>query len=279
MMQNLKLRSFLCKMGFAQLVLVFSLCCNPAFAKTYSFFLVHGALLTHQSWHAVQESLSQAGYSSTAFNVPGRSEDSTDPAQITLTLAAKRACEAARSLPQDLIWVGHSQGGAIITQSLQFCPERIAALVYVAAVVPLPHESPFQELTQEEDWNFSQCATYDPIKKVFVFNPKGPIHEMFMSDLTKDQARKALSYFVSEPSEIGAGVLEYPLDSLLTKPKFYLETLQDKIIFPKTQKKYQAKTHFQKVYQLNASHSPFLSQPKVLGSILTSIADHELQAR
>jgi pimeloyl-ACP methyl ester carboxylesterase len=242
-----------------------------SYADSPSFFFVHGALLTSKSWEQVQHHLMKEGIASTAFNVPGRQSDLTDPGQITLELAAKKACDAAQKLSRQLIWVGHSQGGAILNQALKICPDLITALVYVAAVVPLPGEGPFQELTPEEDKNFNQCASLDPDRKLYRIIPNGPLHEMFMHDLPKEEATYALSQFVSEPSEIGAGILSFPIESLTSKPKFYIETLQDRIIFPNTQRKYQRKTNMKKVFQLDTSHSPFLSQPKQLGSLLKLI--------
>lgn len=237
-----------------------------------TFILIHGALFTSQSWIAVQSQLQNAGYNIVTVDVPGRAGDGIPPAQVTLDQAADKVCKVAALQKGKVILVGHSQGGAIITQALNNCAPKIKALVYVAAVAPLNGEMTFQDLSQQDNDNFDKCAFLDSEQKVFKINDKGPIKEMFMADASADAAQRAIHNMVPEPSSLGEATLHYPEAVFNAMPKFYLETLQDNIISPASQEKIINKIHPRKIYTLNTSHSPFLSQARLLSQYLIEIA-------
>src|SRR5690606_27409356 len=111
---------------------------------------------------------------SVTLDVPGRAGDPTSPKDIDLTLAAKRVCQVVNLQSEPVILVGHSQGGALITQATEFCGDRIRALVYVAAVLPLSGETAFQALNPERDTGFGKCAEFDPTARLFRLKKDGP---------------------------------------------------------------------------------------------------------
>jgi len=79
---------------------------------------------------------------------------------------------------------------------------------------------------------------------------------------------------VAESFRLGDEALQYNQSIFNSIPKFYIKTTQDKIISPATQDKYIAREHFQKIYSLNSSHTPFVSQPHKLGRNLDEIAHY-----
>src|SRR5437763_179903 len=88
--------------------------CSMVNATTLShptFVLVHGALLTSNSWIAVQSQLQNAGYNVVTVDVPGRAEDGVKPDQVTLDKAAEKVCKVASLQVNSVVLVGHSQGG------------------------------------------------------------------------------------------------------------------------------------------------------------------------
>lgn len=239
-----------------------------AAAPAPEFVLVHGALFTGQGWIKVQEELKLLGHDSLAVDLPGRAGDRTPPAEINLHTAVQKLCAELKRLPAPVTLVGHSQGGAVITQALAACPARIKALVYIAAVVPKNGELPFDRLSQKDNEMFERCATYDEPAKLYRVNFNGPLWQAFMGDVPKVEADRWTATMVSEPSEIGGTRLEYPVEAFERTPKFYVETLRDLIISKETQQKIRQGVVFRKTYTLDASHSPFLSQPRAVARIL-----------
>src|SRR5258708_39155095 len=52
-----------------------------------------------------------------------------------------RVCEVLAAVSEPAFVVGHSMGGIVATQAAARCPERVAALVYVAAFLPKDGQS------------------------------------------------------------------------------------------------------------------------------------------
>ena len=95
--------------------------------------LVHGAFADSSSWDQVIDVLLDAGHPVIAVANPLRG------------LAADAACvsDHLRSIEGPVVLVGHSYGGAVITNVYPEAAE-ILGLVYVAAFAPLPGDSCFE---------------------------------------------------------------------------------------------------------------------------------------
>jgi pimeloyl-ACP methyl ester carboxylesterase len=95
--------------------------------------LVHGAFAESASWDQVIDRLVDAGHSVIAVANPLRG------------LAADAACvsDHLRAIEGPVVLVGHSYGGAVITNVDREAGE-IVGLVYVAAFAPLPGDSCFE---------------------------------------------------------------------------------------------------------------------------------------
>jgi pimeloyl-ACP methyl ester carboxylesterase len=95
--------------------------------------LVHGAFAESASWDQVIDRLVDAGHSAIAVANPLRG------------LAADAACvsDHLRAIEGPVVLVGHSYGGAVITNVDREAGE-IVGLVYVAAFAPLPGDSCFE---------------------------------------------------------------------------------------------------------------------------------------
>lgn len=87
--------------------------------------LVHGAFADASSWNPVTERLQQYGHRVVAVANPLRGLPH-DSAHVAARLAAVRG---------PVVLVGHSYGGAVITQAAATAP-NVKALVYVSAFIP-----------------------------------------------------------------------------------------------------------------------------------------------
>jgi pimeloyl-ACP methyl ester carboxylesterase len=244
-----------------------------SFRAHSTLLLVHGALFNSSGWLATQSYLQNAGYNVVTVDVPGRSNDRIDPKTVTLDMAANKVCKVAKLQSDKVILVGHSQGGAVITQAIDQCSDKIKALVYIAAVVPENQESVFQSLSQQDNDNFNLCGDVDEEKGVVKVNYQGPLQQMFMSDVSEQYARVAINNMTDEPLKIGDSVLHYSTSIFKNMPKFYIHTQYDRIISMPTQKMIVAKFQYNKIITLPTSHSPFISQPAILAKSLTKIVD------
>jgi pimeloyl-ACP methyl ester carboxylesterase len=246
-----------------------------SFLAPVTFILVHGALCTSSGFEGLKKDLELRHQNVVTVDVPGRNGDGIDPTKITIQTAAKSVCNAIAEIPGDVILVGHSQGGAVITQASGDCGERVRGLVFMAAVAPLSGETAFDGLNPDRDSNFNKCVRVDAERGLFVLNKNGPLEQSFFQDLraiNPELADAALASMVSEPISIGTTKLSFDQNAYNKRPKFYIEALEDQVVSIETQRSYQKKIQFTHIYGLKTGHSGFLSQPKAMGDILLKIA-------
>jgi len=61
---------------------------------------------------------------------PGRGEDKTPVPEISLGSYTDRVCWVPDSHAEPVILVGHSSGGAVISQAAEYRPDKVELLVY-----------------------------------------------------------------------------------------------------------------------------------------------------
>ena len=105
------------------------------------FVLVHGGFSGAWIWLPLIDSLKAAGHLVEAFDLPGMGDDRTSRSGVSLDSYASRVCEVLAAVSEPACVVGHSVGGIVATQAAARCPERVAALVYVAAFLPKDGQS------------------------------------------------------------------------------------------------------------------------------------------
>ena len=238
-----------------------------------TIILVHGALLTSNIWMPVQSYLQNNGYNVVTLDVPGRADDGISAKESSLLLAANKVCKVVNLQTGTVLLAAHSQAGAVITQATRQCGARIAGLAYIAAVVPRSGEKAFDMLSSQDGENFDKVTRLDNAAGVYQINYEGPLKAMFMDDANETQVKRAINNMVPEPIRLGDETLQYDQAAFDTIPKFYIQTTMDKIISPDTQQKFILRNKFKKIYTMKTSHSPFISQPKLLGQYLGEIAD------
>ncbi|MBL8336423.1 MAG: alpha/beta hydrolase [Rhodoferax sp.] len=107
------------------------------------FLLVHGAWHGAWCWRAVVPALVQAGHRVHALTLTGLGERAhLLHAGIDLQTHIQDVAQAIEAEEmQQLVLVGHSYAGMLVTAIADRMPERLSHLVYVDAVVPKPGES------------------------------------------------------------------------------------------------------------------------------------------
>jgi pimeloyl-ACP methyl ester carboxylesterase len=106
------------------------------------FVLVHGAWHGAWCWKRILPGLWSAGHRAFAVTLTGTGERAHQlSSNVTLrTHADDVAAVVEAEELRDAVVVGHSYAGMVITALADRMPDRIARLVYLDAVVPLPGE-------------------------------------------------------------------------------------------------------------------------------------------
>ena len=243
-------------------------------AAPQTYVLVHGAWQAPYVWDSVQADLSKSGNKVIVVELPGHGSDTTPPHQLSLDVYRDKVIDAISKADSNVILVGHSMGGMVITQVAEKIPSKIRKLVYIGAFLP----SSGQALT---DLSFS-----DPGSKL------GPLLIPSADQLTLDVKRDSLTYlFIDDGSEAAkqqvlnnyraepaipfTGKVTLTRENFGAVEKVYIRTLQDKVISPGLQDRMIAGAGIKTIYSVNTSHSPFLSRPHELSDLLLKIGKKE----
>jgi len=163
-----------------------------------TFLLVHGSWQGAWCWDGVRAYVEARGHRVLAPILPAHADPSESVGGITLAdyvTTAEAALETADEQP--VVLVGHSFGGAVITQLADRCSDRIAQLVYVAAFVPRDGESVGDLLPSEFRAGLEQLAAARPDRAVAL--PWELWRSSFMQTGDEPTARRAYARLVPEP--------------------------------------------------------------------------------
>lgn len=243
---------------------------SPATADT--FVIVHGAFQNAQSWDAVSESLKAKGH--TVFNVdlPGRNAQGAEAKAVSIAQYAETVGAIVKSQNQPVTLIGHSFGGITISLVGAAMPEKIKKLVYIAAYVPVSGDSMQSLASGDKDNGFTQ--------KSFVVSPD----YSFATILDEDRVRLFINDGKPEQQKVVAeSMLREPLGPIATKveiaqdkfgkiPKAYIRTSMDKTVSPTIQNMLIQRAGIKNVADIQAGHSPQVSQSAKLSDLIASIS-------
>jgi pimeloyl-ACP methyl ester carboxylesterase len=217
--------------------------------------LVHGGFVDGSGWRGVYDLLEQDGY---RVSVVQNSTLSLDD-----DVAATRLIIDEQAGP--VVLVGHSYGGAVITQAGNH--EKVIALVYIAAFAPDRDESVNTLIA-----NPPPGAPVPPIlppRDGFLFLDREKFHASFAGDLPADLAAFMADSQVPWGVNALAGVVTEP--AWRTRPSWYLVTTEDRMIPPAAQR-FMSQRAGSTVVEAVGSHSVYVSQPGATTALIKQAA-------
>ena len=217
--------------------------------------LVHGGFVDGSGWAGVYKALKRDGYTIAVVQNPtiSHADDVADTKRVV----------ASQNGP--VVLVGHSYGGAVITEAGNH--PNVAALVYVAAFAPDKGES--VETLIKDPPPGAPVPPILPPQDGFLFLDRGKFAASFAADVNPDDAA-----FMAD-SQVPWGVPA--LSGTITeaawrkKPTWYLVATEDRMIPPDAQRA-MAKRAGATVTEVKGSHSVYVSQPQAVASFIEKAA-------
>jgi pimeloyl-ACP methyl ester carboxylesterase len=216
--------------------------------------LVHGAFVDGSGWKPVYDILIRAGYHVSIV-------------QETLITFEGDIAAVNRILDiQDgpSILVGHSYGGAIITEAGNNA--HVAGLVYIAAHAPDKGES-------EADNGKRYPSAYKSLIKGpdgFDFINPSMFYQDFAADLPKHLAEFMGNAQTPTADKVFHAIIQNPAWTI--KPSWYMVAQSDRIINPDLERVYAKRAKSHTVEVSGASHSVYESHPKEVARLIMDAA-------
>jgi pimeloyl-ACP methyl ester carboxylesterase len=217
--------------------------------------LVHGGFVDGSGWEGVYSTLRKDGYSVSVVQNPTLSH--ADDVAVT-----KRAIDAQS---ESVVLVGHSYGGAVITEAGNH--PNVAALVYIAAFAPDAGESVNTLIADPPPG--APVPPILPPQDGFLFLDREKFHASFAADVDAEKAAFMADSQVPWGVDALGGTISEP--AWRTKPSWYLIATEDRMIPPPAQQMMSGRAG-STVEEVAASHSVYVSQPAAVAAIIEKAA-------
>ena len=224
-------------------------------SSTPTVILVHGAFADGSCWGRVITRLQAEGLTAVAVQNPLVSLDD-DVAHV------QRAIDRTKG---PVLLVGHSWGGAVITQIGD--QERVKGLVYVAAFAPDAGQSPNDTLKP-----FPPSAGLSGVSvdkgRFLTLTPEGMARN-FAQDLAPEEA--ALLAATQGPVAAACFATRVTAAAWKTKPAWYIVATQDRMLPPDFLRATAARIGARSV-EVESGHAPHLSRPDAVAAVIVEAA-------
>jgi len=217
--------------------------------------LVHGGFVDGAGWQEVYKLLKKDGYNVSIVQNPTIS--------LADDVAVTRRVLATHSGP--VILVGHSYGGAVITEAGN--DPKVAGLVYIAAFALDDGES-VSSLIKDPPPG-APVPPILPPQDGFLFLDKAKFAAAFAADV--DAERAAFLADSQVPWGVEALTGSVSKAAWKTKPSWYLIATEDKMIPPPAQG-FMAKRAGSTVVEVAGSHAIYESQPSAVAKLIETAA-------
>jgi pimeloyl-ACP methyl ester carboxylesterase len=229
-------------------------------AKT--LVLVHGAWHGSWCWQRVVPLVESRGIAVRAVDLPSTSAHTT--VENNLSGDAAAVGKVIDDIAGEVVLCGHSYGGMVISHELAGGHPRVAHLAYLCAFVPSRGESLFGiGGGKPAPWirTDERRMTLPDLSRAA---------EVFYADCESDTQQWAIGQLRLQPSAPFEEAV--PVPAWEKVPSTYIVCVQDRALPEDLQRNVFA-TRTRATRELNASHSPFLSQPTQLAELLAAIVE------
>jgi pimeloyl-ACP methyl ester carboxylesterase len=217
--------------------------------------LVHGGFVDGSGWESVYQILKEDGYNVSIVQNPTISLEDD--------VAVTRRILAAQDGPA--ILVGHSYGGAVITEAGN--DPKVAGLVYITAFAPDKGESVATLIKDPPPG--APVPPILPPQDGYLFLDRAKFPASFAADVDAEKAAFMADSQVPWGVEALSGKISEP--AWKTKPSWYLIVTDDKMIPPDAQR-FMSRRAGSTVAEVKGSHAIYVSQPKAVAALVEQAA-------
>ncbi|EHI14235.1 alpha/beta fold hydrolase [Mycolicibacterium thermoresistibile] len=223
--------------------------------------LVHGAFSGSWVWDQVVAELASCGVQARTVELSSRKPDGT------LARDAHVVRDALKQFDQPAVLVGHSYGGAVITEA-SADNDHVAHLIYVCAALPQAGESVSDVLARDPDPQGDLAPALEVREDGTATMKRDAARQALFNDATEEQ-------FESVVDKLGPhamGTLSEPVTGLgwQQHPATYVIALRDQMFSVALQEEFAS--HVGTVAKIDTGHGPMATRPAELAEIIATAA-------
>jgi len=228
-----------------------------------TYVLIHGSWHAAWCWYKITPRLEAAGHKVVAPDLPGHGRDRTPPNQVTLQDYMDVTTGILDAEDEPVVFVAHSRGGIVASETAELRPGKIRTLVYVAAylcpggetIIPLFLSDTDSLVPANLDVNGDEG--WDMLRR--------EAHRAALyADCSDDDVALAASLLTPEPSGPTHTPLTTTDENFGRVPRVYIELTQDRAVSWSLQQRMCTAMPCEDVLAVEASHSAYFSKPDEL---------------
>jgi pimeloyl-ACP methyl ester carboxylesterase len=219
-------------------------------------------------WHKVKPIMEQQGARVIAYDLPGHGERSSRREGVNMSAYINDVLSfiAGNNL-RDIILVGHSMSGIVITKAAEEVPERIRHLVYLAAVVPRDGDALIDLLTRERQESLRKLEG----KALELFCPIDALRPGYFTDQAGEEQDFYLRQLTPQPLAVFFEKIPLRRFYSLKIPRTYILGARDKALPPGLTRRFAERLHVKPI-EIDAGHDMMVVEPEEVAGILLGIA-------
>lgn len=235
-----------------------------------TYILVHGAWQAPYVWETVKTDLIKKGNKVIVVELPGHGYDKTPTYTLSIDVYRDKVVELISKENKKVILVGHSMAGMVISSVAEKIPDRISKLVYIGAFLPSSGQA-LTDLAYSDPDSKLGPALVPSSDQLTLDVKRESLLDLFIHDGTQAEKDLVVSNYRAEPAIPFTNKVILTSENFGVVEKVYIKTLQDIVISPGLQDRMIAEVGIKAIFEVNSSHSPFLSQPHEVAALLLKI--------
>jgi pimeloyl-ACP methyl ester carboxylesterase len=233
-----------------------------------NYLLIHGAMRGAWLWDKLMPLLMKGGGNPIAIDLPGHGYRTAEASFTTMSTYINDVIQFIRKENlKDLVLVGHSMSGIVISKVAEEIPDRIKHLVYLAAVVPRNNEALIDLLTKERQETLRKLQG----KARELFGPLETLRPMYFTDLEGEEKESYLRQLTPQPLAPFFEKIQFKKFPKIPVPKTYILGLKDKSLPPDLTRRFAERLEVTPV-EIDAGHDLMVSRPGEVAKALLQLA-------
>ena len=232
------------------------------------YILLHGAWEESRMWDDVSPILQQNGHTVTAIDLPGHGANKHPNSLVTTSSYIQAVVDVIKQLDHQIILVGHSMNGALISHVAEQIPEKIERLIYVTAFLLKDGGSVLEAMQSDADGEVLPEIVFSD-DQAYATLPEAALRRIGFHDIEESAIKRFFplmaEWQATEPFMAKVVLSDKKFGSV---PKTYIRTGMDKMVSPALQDTMIGNWEVESVLDLESGHFPAFSVPEKLAELM-----------